>query len=523
MIPDNADGFCLWELDDQEFVVGIVGSGPGFWSLSEILSDESYSVFLPPMRLSAVAEPDLNTGKVERLKAEGVRVFASWRAMLAEVPELNLAVDIKGVFDSQAARRDVPQGVSIMDRRGAVFLCGLHTMHQAAMHQRMKLDRSRALLKAVAGQIREDVLLLDLKSRVVDMNEHVQQRTGQDKEHLVGKPCWQVQSLARGVPFCRGENLKCPFHATLAQGRKAEALLTRVSPEGKLLYFRIYSYPIRDAEGNMTHVAVLRRDITSRTSLEKQRQQSEKLSVVGEMAMYLAHEIRNPLFAIGGFVGSLLKSPNLDETDKEKAQIILEETKRLDKMLSDVLNFTKPTQGSVGEVDLPPLMEQVAGLMRIGYERSGYGFVIQCASDLPKVIAGPGRIKQCLVNCVKNALEAMPEGGTVTMGAVLDGDMVALSVRDTGRGMTPQEMEKAFSPFASTKEGGTGLGLAMIQKIIEDFGGSVHLESRPGEGTTITMRLMPTLSVEWSPSPIPEIVDDDVPDSAPGFGPEDEL
>lgn len=499
--------YCLWEVDAPEFIVGVVGSGPGFWSLTEILSDPSYTAYLPAMRLAGVAEPDLNEGRVHQLEEQGVRLFGAWRDMLRELPELNLVIDLKGTLDGPKARQDLPRGVSLVDRRAAVFLCGLHTMHQAALHRQTQLDRSQALFRTVATQIREDILILDLNGRVTDMNEHVRQRTGQPVEQLLGLPCWRVQSLARGIPFCRGENRKCPFHAVIKSGTKAESMLTRVSPGGKLLYFRIYAYPIRDSRGEMTHVAIMRRDITSRTSQEKQRQQSEKLAIVGEMAMYLAHEIRNPLFAIGGFVGSLLKSPNLDATDKEKAQIILEETKRLDRMLNDILNFTRPSAGAVGEVHLAPLMEQVAGLMRIGYGRSGYRFTVRADENLPSVVAGPGRIKQCLINCVKNSMEAMPEGGEIVLGARLEGDMVVLSVEDSGRGMTARELEKAFTPFFSTREGGTGLGLAMVRKIVEEFGGNASVESRPGLGTVVYIRLMPTLSVEWSPQPVSQIVD----------------
>ena len=210
MTPHDNQLYCLWEIDGMELVVGIVGSGPGFWSLAEILSDESYRTYLPPMRMAAVAEPDLNQSKIRELADKGVPVFPAWRDMLRDTPEINLIVDIKGALDSPRSREELPEGVSLVDRRAAVFLCGLHTMHQAALHSRTRLDRSQALLKAVATQIREDIMLLDMDGRVVDMNDHVRQRTGRTKTQLLGQPCWRVQTLAKGVPFCRVQRRAFP-------------------------------------------------------------------------------------------------------------------------------------------------------------------------------------------------------------------------------------------------------------------------------------------------------------------------
>jgi Signal transduction histidine kinase regulating phosphoglycerate transport system len=129
-------------------------------------------------------------------------------------------------------------------------------------------------------------------------------------------------TLRDGLPFCRVMDRDCPFHKTLANREAAETLMTRVNAEGRLLYFRIYSYPILDALGAMTHIMVMQRDITSRTYREKHQQQADKLAVIGEMSTYLAHEIRNPLFAIGGFTNALLRSTEFSGASREKLTII---------------------------------------------------------------------------------------------------------------------------------------------------------------------------------------------------------
>ena len=508
---------CLWEDGLRECVLGIVGTGPGFAALVALAEERDLEEFLPPMRLAGVACTD-EQAESRGLARRAIPCHPTWQALLAARPDVTMLVDLReerlGLPDLRSA---LPPHVSLIDRQAAVFLCALHNMHRAGAHTRSRLGHSQAMLDAVVTQIREDILLLDLKGRVLDMNPHVYQRTGQPKASLQGLPCWQVQTLARGVPFCPEPCADCPVQTTLRTERKAEARMTRVSPSGELLYFRVYSYPIFDERGDLAQVMVMRRDITARTRLERERQQAEKLSVVGEMSMYLAHEIRNPLCAIGGFINALGRSPNLDAADREKVDIILAETRRLDAMLTSVLNFARPAAPGGSDADATALMHDAAELMRIGYAGQGFTFSVQAEPGLPRAACDPDRLKQCLVNLLKNAMEAMPGGGEIALRALRMDDMVALEVRDQGRGMTPRELDQAFSPFHSSKAGGYGLGLAMIRKIMDEAGGDVRIASTQGLGTTVTLLVPAVLSLAWSPSPVADILDDTLP-LAPGPG-----
>ncbi len=522
MSQNETDRACLWEDGLRECVLGIVGTGPGFAALLALAAERDLEEFLPPMRLAGVACTAAQAAE-RGFERRGVVRYESWQELLAAHPDLTVLVDLRqerlGLTD---LRKALPPHVSLIDRQAAVFLCALHNMHRAGAHTRTRLDHSRAMLDAVVTQIREDILLLDLGGRVLDMNPHVFQRTGRPKDALVGLPCWQVQTLARGVPFCPEPCADCPMQATLRTESKAEARMTRVSPGGELLYFRVYSYPIFDERGDLVRIMVMRRDITARTRLERERQQAEKLSVVGEMSMYLAHEIRNPLCAIGGFITALGRSPNLDAADREKVDIILAETRRLDTMLTSVLNFARPAAPGRSDADAQALLREAAELMRIGYSGQGFTFATQAEPGLPRAACDPDRLKQCLVNLLKNAMEAMPDGGEIGLCARRQDDMVALEVRDRGRGMSPRELDQAFSPFRSTKAGGYGLGLAMIRKIMDEAGGDVRIASTQGQGTTVTLLVPAVLSTSWSLSPAPEILDDTLPraeEPAPADGP----
>ena len=494
-IYQREDGYCLLETEEHEFRVGVAGAGPGFRSILEIVNSDSYSEFLPAMRIVALAEPGDDRQKVEPLAREGVPVYSSCEEMIEAHPEINLVVELIGkAHRVSRIRRFLPDRVSFIDHESAVFLCGLHSMLRSSEYFRENLERHQTLFRAVIDEVPEDILLLDRNYRVADMNKNVIDRAGMSKEELTGKHCWEVQGLEWDKSFCRGPDRDCPYETTLKTREKSEALVTRVDTEGRLRYFRVYAYPVFNRFGGLDYVMVMRRDITRRTWRERHQQEREKLSVIGEMSTYLAHEIRNPLFAIGGFTRSLLKADDVPEKHKEKLNIIAQETERLDKLLKSVLHFAKTDARGDQSANLQEVAGDSAELMRMGYSEQGYEFDVAFEETLPRVQGEPEMLKQCLINLLKNAVEAMPDGGRVELRVFLSGDWVELDVTDEGTGMSEVEMEKVFSPFYTTKDQGYGLGLAMIKKIIEESGGQVELKSREGHGTTVRVKLAPVLA-----------------------------
>lgn len=501
---DARNGFyaCLWQVGERAFQAGIVGSGPGFMSVVEFLHSTDYSEFAPEVQLKAVAEADFNQERIERLRLErGVTVHATFEDMMAAHPGINLVIELTGKSHRVVQlRRELPPGVSLVDHTAAVFLCSLHAMLQARTHSQRTLDRQKALLEAIIDEIRDDIMVLDAGGRVEDANSHVLERAGMTKDEALGAPCFEIQKIEPDLCHCcGGPDPACPFFETLRTREKAEAMMTRVGSDGLLRYYRVYSYPILSPLGTLEHVLIMRRDITARTRRERHQQQSEKLAVIGEMSTYLAHEIRNPLCAIGGFSNVLLRSENLNEDQREKLAIIAGEARRLEHMLTSVLNFARPSRSGTGVADLNLKAEQTVELMRVGYGRSDIVYVQDLDPRLPKVQCEGETVKQCLVSLLRNSIEAMPGGGTVTVRSALRGDSIVLEVSDTGTGMDKTQLENATSPFYSTKERGYGLGLAMIKKSLEEVGGSVTIASRPDQGTTVTLAFLPVLAADAGP------------------------
>lgn len=488
-------GVCYWNGTLGPFVVGIVGVGSGLNALMDVIYDEIFREFIPEMKLVAVS--NVNDGDdIDSLIEINIPVYDTCEIMLELHPDINLIVEMTGSQKSISWLRNLlPDSISLMDHREVVFFCGLHDMALVKGHFKSNLDQQRTLMQFIMDEVREDIFLLDKAGMIVDCNRIICERSGLRRMELVGKPCWYAARLRDGSCFCDKLDSACPFHKTLESGRKEETLVTRVNKDGLLQYYRLYAYPILDLQSNLSHVMVMHRDITKRTYSEKHQHQRDKLTIIGEMSTYLAHEIRNPLFAIGGFANSLFKSPNLSEKDREKAQILVEETKRLDKMLTSMLNFSRPSHILGKEVNLLAVSQSAAELMAIGYGRNGYDIEVSSAPHLPNVFGDEDALKQCVINLIKNGIEAMPGGGRILLNLDLDSDYVVLEVTDTGLGMNEHEQDRVFNPFYSTKEAGDGLGLAMIKKIIEEHGGKVELMSRSGQGTTVSLFLPPALDL----------------------------
>lgn len=220
----------------------------------------------------------------------------------------------------------------------------------------------------------------------------------------------------------------------------------------------------------------------------EQLMRSERFAAVGEAAAYVSHEIKNPLMVIGGLaqqVGRRLEQPEL----QEKLGIIQGEVRRLENFLADLRDFTRPAHPTKEKVNLNEIIHEVHTLMEGEAHKRNITISEHLEPYLPNLEADPGQMKQVLLNLIKNSLEAMDSGGEITLESGVDGPQIWFSVRDTGSGMPPEVLEKIFNPFFTTKEKGTGLGLAVIHKIIVDHHGTVAVESEPDKGTTFVVKL----------------------------------
>ncbi|PTN37808.1 ATP-binding protein [Desulfonatronum sp. SC1] len=216
---------------------------------------------------------------------------------------------------------------------------------------------------------------------------------------------------------------------------------------------------------------------------------SERFAAIGEAAAHLSHEIKNPLLLMGGFAQQVLRTLSEDDPRVEKLEIIAGEAKRLEHLLVEVRDFTRPPRPSLVETEFNELVRQVADLFQDQAESQGVVSRLALDPKLPVCILDSDQIKQVLINLTKNALEAMPEGGELSISTARDADFVRIEIKDTGRGIPEEVMKKLFHPFFSTKAKGTGLGLAVSYKLVQDHGGEITAWSTPDQGARFTVRL----------------------------------
>jgi two-component system, NtrC family, sensor histidine kinase HydH len=216
---------------------------------------------------------------------------------------------------------------------------------------------------------------------------------------------------------------------------------------------------------------------------------SERFAAVGEAAAYVSHEIKNPLMVIGGLANQVARRLFQDPAAQEKLQIIQTEVKRLESFLGELRDFLRPVQPNKQAINLNEVIRDVEALMGDALQEKGVVLEEKLDPNLPPVEVDPNQIKQVLVNLVKNAAEATEGNGKIILSSGTKDGQVWFAVQDTGKGMSEDILEKIFHPFYTTKDKGTGLGLAVINKIITDHHGSVTVDSLAGSGSTFTVKL----------------------------------
>lgn len=225
----------------------------------------------------------------------------------------------------------------------------------------------------------------------------------------------------------------------------------------------------------------------------RQMARADRLASIGEMSTGLAHEIKNPLAGISGAISVLADDFAEDDPRKEIVRQVLEQIGRLDKTATDLLSFGRPGKPEFDYLDINSLVKKTLFFIAQHPEAKNIHRVMELTRELPLVWADEKQIQQVLFNIIINGIQSMKEGGTLLIHTELigqeDGRQIRVRIADTGKGIAPEELDRIFIPFHTTKTQGTGLGLPISRQLIEQHGGSIHVDSRVGEGTTFSIDL----------------------------------
>ncbi|HLO01376.1 MAG TPA: ATP-binding protein [Pyrinomonadaceae bacterium] len=348
----------------------------------------------------------------------------------------------------------------------------------------------RALHERIVESIRSGVVTTDLAGRIYTFNAAAAEITGYQEADVRG----QEASIFFGD---LREIIKDSIDSAVVPETSPRFEADCLTADGLRLRLGFSVSPLFSENGDTTGTVITFQDLTHIRALEETSRRQDRLAAIGRMAASIAHEIRNPLAAMRGSIQMLRADMEGDSSQTELMEIILRESDRLNRIISDFLNYARPRSIIQSEIDVGELLHRTFTLLRNSHEIRERQIIKEDVPSTPVLIdADSEQLQQVFWNLARNALQSMPGGGTLR--AVVEknsNNRLRIAFSDTGRGMSPQQVENLFEPFSSTT-GGTGLGLSIVYQIIRDHGGTINVRSREGQGTTITIELPLTPGVE---------------------------
>lgn len=367
---------------------------------------------------------------------------------------------------------------------------------QRALGKLEKLDREqiRKLLVAVAAENERLEVVLDSMTDgvVVTDGEHRIILHNKSSERLLPfvygdideKLLWKVLEDREISTFLKG---------SLLAGERVEESEFSIEGTGKIRTLSFNLMPlVRDGsiEGSLLIVS----DITERRRREARLRRAENLASLTTLAAGVAHEIKNPLGSLGIHIQLMQRALSRDgcldpEQAGEYLDVLQEEVSRLNGIVVDFLFAVRPMNAEMKKSRVDVVLHDLLNFVQYELQESHIEIVEEYDKDLPRVELDEKYLKQALLNIIKNAEAAMPEGGTLTVRVEVRGDTLAIEIKDTGTGMDEEVREKIFEPYFTTREFGSGLGLTVVYKIIKEHGGDIALASKKGLGTSFTILL----------------------------------
>lgn len=359
----------------------------------------------------------------------------------------------------------------------------LRSSHVELARATQHLANLQAFNERIIESIHSGLVTTDIHGKILSFNRAAEELTGYKSAQVMNK---NLQELFPEV------TQEVSFGSDLSNIVKARRFTTVCnSAHGKQMHLGMTASPLSSETGETRGLVFSFQDLTEIIKLEQEVRRRDRLAAMGKMAAGIAHEIRNPLAAMRGSIQLLQSELELSEDQAYLMKIVLRESDRLDKIVSDFLAYARPSPVNLVDFDLVAMVNETVSLLCYSAE---YNESHRIVTDLPKksmqIKADSNQIRQVIWNLTRNALQAMPDGGVLTLSVrELEQDELVIAVKDTGVGMREVDMERMFEPFNSSRQGGTGLGLAIVYQIVSDHNGQISVESKPNQGTTFTVRL----------------------------------
>ncbi len=489
--------------------IGIVGGDIRCKTILEMSQRER----LPKVnaRVKIVVDPDPESPGSRYARKIGVETTTDLET-LCERKDIDFILDLADTRH-RLIRLLVDKGsnVPVLDALTSNLLYDILNIQKELIDTRRSLRQTTTFLERVINSIQEEILVIDTSFKILDANDAALKAAGLPKEDVVGKYCYQISHHSE-TP-CDSKDHPCPMQAVLRTGNYSQATHTHYSSEGEVRYYDLVHYPLKDESGNVTQVIEIARDISHELERRVASQakelkedyarlvQEDRMISLGKLMSSVVHEINNPLSGIinlSKLVLSNIEEGTTDEasleTMKQHLKLIVSETTRTSKIVSNLLSFSRQVKVEVQDVDVNEVIGRVFSIVGHKAKLQDITVHFELAETLPSVKGNFAQLEQSVMNIVFNAIEAMPGGGELTISTCQDdvnGHDVVVEIIDTGPGVSQQNLPYIFEPFFSTKgkAKGVGLGLSVVYGIIQDHQGDITVKSDEGNGARFTIRL----------------------------------
>jgi two-component system sensor histidine kinase HydH len=344
----------------------------------------------------------------------------------------------------------------------------------------LRLGTMRAFTDILVSSLPIGLIATDSSGAVQVYNGSARELIGFAEPAVIGKR----------PELCLPRELALMFSGNKMDGqteRQAEVHLDLPPANDRSL--QLASMVVLDESGGFAGEVLLIRDLTTVKQLEKELRRNERLAALGKMAAGVAHELRNPLSSIKGLAVLLKSHFSAPSSESETADILVKEVERLNRGIGELLDYAKPGQLRREAASIAEIIGKTVSLVQVDAQSYGIAIKLEMDRDLPRVMVDKDKMNQVFLNLFLNAIQAMERGGELVVRAEHDQRSISVTVRDNGVGIAEENLLRVFDPYFTTKNAGTGLGLAMSSKIVEEHGGWIKLDSVAGEYTAVRVVL----------------------------------
>jgi PAS domain S-box-containing protein len=487
--------------------IAVIGGGKRCETFLRMLDAQRF----PQLNAQIIAVADLDDDAVGMVVARtmGIHTTRDYHDFFG-IKDLDLVIELTGdesLLEDFLSKK--PDRMQVLEATISRLLSDVIHFREEQLLDKRRLELIQNIIESVFSSIKDRVMILQPDLKILDANEAFLNAVGMTKQEVLGKYCYQVSHWS--LSPCNDKGDPCPLLECLQTGGTAHAIHEHYDRNNQIWYCEVTVMPLRNETGHIELFLEIMTDITE--ELERRVEQrtqlitrnlarlihEDKMIALGKLVASAVHEINNPLsgiHALARLVHQGLKEGAPSAEDLRQylyyLQLIDTESARCSNIVSNLLSFARQQKIEKIHFHINELVQRVVLLLHHKMNLQKIVLSLRLEDDIPQILGDPGQIEQCLINLLFNAMESMPDGGTVTIRTTWETSkyQVRLELEDTGAGIPQEMMSHIFEPFFTTKnqDKGVGLGLSVVYGIIKEHHASIFVKSELGKGSNFIIR-----------------------------------